>query len=77
MLTLESVQLQEFWEKQRTYNPSDIVNSYDYTSGLQAQTNWGHQHLRLSSEIYGGYVSSFLLVLFVEMPIQGYLEAET
>ena len=61
----------EFWGKTESYNPSDIVNSYDYTSGLASSEKLGAPAFKLSSEIYGGYASFYLFPLFVENAYPG------
>ena len=61
----------EFWGKTETYNPSDIVNSYDYTSGLANSEKLGAPAFKLSSQIYDGYVSFFLFPFFVENAYPG------
>ncbi len=61
----------EFWGKTESYNPSDIVNSYDYTSGLANSEKLGAPAFKLSSEIFDGYASFFLFPLFVENTYPG------
>ena len=61
----------EFWGKTESYNPSDIVNSYDYTSGLANSEKLGAPAFKLSSEIYDGYASFFLFPFFVENTYPG------
>ena len=61
----------EFWGKTESYNPSDIVNSYDYTSGLANSEKLGAPAFKLSSEIYNGYASFFLFPFFVENAYPG------
>jgi len=61
----------EFWGKTESYNPSDIVNSYDYTSGLANSEKLGAPAFKLSSEVYHGYASFFLFPFFVENAYPG------
>ncbi len=63
--------IMEFWGKTESYNPSDIVNSYDYTSGLANSEKLGAPAFKLSSEIYDGYASFFLFPFFVENAYPG------
>ena len=56
----------EFWGKTETYNPSDIVNSADYTSGLASPDKLGAPAFKASSEFYDGYVSFFIFPFFIE-----------
>ena len=61
----------EFWGKTESYNPNDIVNSYDYTSGLANSEKLGAPAFKLSSEVYHGYASFFLFPFFVENAYPG------
>ena len=63
--------LLEFWGKTESYNPSDIINSYDYTSGLADSQKLGAPALKLSSGLNDGYLSLLLLPFFVENAYPG------
>ena len=63
--------LLEFWGKTESYNPSDIINSYDYTSGLADSQKLGAPALKLSSDLNDGYLSLLLLPFFVENAYPG------
>ena len=47
--------LLEFWGKTESYNPSDIINSYDYTSGLSDSQKLGAPAFKVSSDLNDGY----------------------
>ena len=61
----------EFWGKTESYNPSDIINSYDYTSGLADSQKLGAPAFELSSDLKDGYLSLLLLPFFVENAYPG------
>ena len=63
--------LLEFWGKTESYNPSDIINSYDYTSGLADSQKLGAPAFKLSSDLNDGYLSLLLLPFFVENAYPG------
>ena len=63
--------LLEFWGKTESYNPSDIINSYDYTSGLSDSQKLGAPAFKVSSDLNDGYLSLLLLPFFVENAYPG------
>jgi hypothetical protein len=63
--------LLEFWGKTESYNPSDIINSYDYTSGLADSQKLGAPAFKVSSDLNDGYLSLLLFPFFVENAYPG------
>ncbi|MEK9639716.1 MAG: hypothetical protein VW299_03120, partial [Alphaproteobacteria bacterium] len=63
--------LLEFWGKTESYNPSDIINSYDYTSGLSDSQKLGAPAFKVSSDLNDGYLSLLLFPFFVENAYPG------
>ena len=63
--------LLEFWGKTESYNPSDIINSYDYTSGLADSKKLGAPAFKVSSDLNDGYLSLLLFPFFVENAYPG------
>ena len=61
----------EFWGKTESYNPSDLINSYDYTSGLADSQKLGAPAFKLSSDLNDAYLSLFLIPFFVENSYPG------
>lgn len=61
----------EFWGTVESYNPVDILNSYDYTRGLTRGQKRGAPMLKLSTPLGPGQIDAFLLPRFVENDYPG------
>ena len=56
----------EFWGKVESFNPVDIINSYDYTRGLTRGQKLGAPMVKLSTPIGPGQLDIYALPQFVE-----------
>lgn len=61
----------EFWGKVESYNPVDIINSYDYTRGLTRGQKRGAPMLKLSTPLGPGQIDAFILPKFIENDYPG------
>lgn len=56
----------EFWGKVESFNPVDVLNSYDYTQGLTGGKKLGTNMVKLSAPIGDGQIDAYLLPRFTE-----------
>ena len=61
----------EFWGKVESFNPVDILNSYDYTRGLTRGQKRGAPMIKLSTQLGPGQLDSFILPQFAENDYPG------
>lgn len=56
----------EFWGKVESFNPVDILNSYDYSRGLMRGVKLGTTMVKLSAPVGDGQIDAYLLPRFSE-----------
>ena len=56
----------EFWGKVESFNPVDVLNSYDYTQGLTRGKKLGTNMVKISAPIGDGQFDAYLLPRFTE-----------
>lgn len=56
----------EFWGKVESFNPVDILNSYDYSEGLTRGKKRGASMIKLSAPVGDGQFDAYLLPHFAE-----------
>ena len=56
----------EFWGKVESFNPVDVLNSFDYTKGLSRGEKLGTTMVKLSAPVQDGQIDGYLLPRFSE-----------